>query len=108
LVSDSKGVKFALKEVPKDDFEEREWESACKLRKFFFFIVFIFLFSKTQYVVQLYSRFIIENYIYILMEFVNSGCLTDIMKEEPIEENIVSSIMFQISLIIIKNVLYVF
>jgi serine/threonine protein kinase len=97
MVSDSKGVKFALKEISQGEFQEREWESACKLRKFFF-IIFILFGSKTQYVVQLYSRFNVGTYIYILMEFVNSGCLTDIMKEESLPEDTVSSIMFQVSL----------
>jgi serine/threonine protein kinase len=82
LVKDIKNY-FALKVIAKKRFMEREWEAWKKLK------------GKSRYIVELFQRYETKDYVFILMEYCNCGCLTDILKLK-LSEQICNNIIFQI------------
>jgi serine/threonine protein kinase len=100
LVFDNKKVAYALKEIKKDRFQEREWEVSKKLKGYVVFIIVLFVFRKSPNVVQLLQRVNVGCYVYILMEYCNHGCLTNIMKSKFPEE-VANNIIFQIRFVLI-------
>jgi serine/threonine protein kinase len=65
---------------------EREWEIAQKI-------------EKSPFIIELVLKFEIDDYVFIIMEYADSGSLTEITRyKKPLDSKNVKYILFQISM----------
>jgi serine/threonine protein kinase len=82
LVSDKKNEKYALKGVESIHFDNREFDAAKKLNKFYINYLFIYKNkSKSHNIIRTFNKINFDNYTYILMEYGNCGSLKKYMED---------------------------